>query len=622
VADWTWGGGGQVWRDLLEAVADGIAIVDDGGLLRHVNAALCDLLKRGPDELLRHDPPFPHSAEERRSGLGAILDRARRGEAGAFDLALEDSAGHPVNATVHLAPLPATAPGTGQPIGWVATIKDVTDFLQREQSLRASGELWRSLTENPFEYIMTIDRDYRFTFLNRFAPTEDPASVIGKATPFDFVEPQYQDVMRRTLTDAIERGKAGSYDVYVPALDAWFTTIVGPIYKEGAIMGASMLSRDVTAQRKLELAVGQSQRMEALGRLAGGVAHDFNNLLVPIVTNTQIVRDQLAPDDPNRALLGDAVNAAARAKELVSRVLVFARGASTERQPVQMQTIAEEVLRLLRAGARANVEIVARLDASCPPIAGVPSEVHQIITNLCANAIQALGAQGGRIEVTVRPALSADGKRLVSLVVEDSGPGIDHAIVSKIFEPFFTTRPTGEGTGLGLSIVQAIASRYAGTVSVASPPGQGARFEVLLPAMPEPAVAAPLVAAPAAQTPRRLRIVCVDDDELVSRAIKRGLEGVGHSVMCLQEPRAALDHLRAHAGSVDVVVSDDSMPHLTGVQLAQQLGTIAPALPILLMTGNTANLAAPLPANIKLVLAKPFDTAELNAAILATAGAT
>ena len=114
-------------------------------------------------------------------------------------------------------------------------------------------------------------------------------------------------------------------------------------------------------------------------------------------------------------------------------------------------------------------------------------------------------------------------------------------------------------------------------------------------------------------------VLCVDDDELVSRAIKRGLEGVGHEVICLQEPRAALEHLRVHASSVDLVVSDDSMPHLTGVQLAHLLGAIAPALPILLMTGNTANLAAPLPANVKLVLAKPFDTAELNAAILATA---
>jgi PAS domain S-box-containing protein len=607
-----WGGEAKVWPDLVEAVADGIAVVDDRGLLRHVNSALCTLLKRSRDELLRRAPPFPDSAEERRSGLGALLDRARRGEAGPFDLALEDSAGGAISATVHLAKTP--------PIGYVATIRDVTDSLQREQALRAQGELWRSLTENPFEFVMTIDRDYRFTFLNRYAPSQSPETVIGKATPFDFVEPQYADVMRRTLADAIERGKAGSYDVYVPALDAWFTTIVGPIYKDGAVIGASMLARDVTAQRKLELAVGQSQRMEALGRLAGGVAHDFNNLLVPIVANTQIVRDQLAPDDPNRVLLDDAVSAAARGKDLVSRVLVFARGASTERQPVQMQAITEEVLRLLRTGARANVEIVARLDAGCPPIAGIPSEVHQIVTNLCANAIQALGAQGGRIAVTVQQTVSAEGKPLVSLVVEDNGPGIDHALVPKIFEPFFTTRPTGEGTGLGLSIVQAIASRYAGTVTVASPPGQGARFEVLLPAMPEAAVAAaPRAPAPAIQTARRLRILCVDDDELVSRAIKRGLEGVGHVVICLQEPRAALEHLRVHASSIDLVVSDDSMPHLTGVQLAHQLGTIAPALPVLLMTGNTANLTSPLPANVKKVLAKPFDTAELNAAILATA---
>jgi two-component system cell cycle sensor histidine kinase/response regulator CckA len=612
VPDTVWGGEAQVWRDLVEAVADGIALFDERGILRHVNAALSDLLKRSREELLRSDPPFVDSAEGRRSGLGEMAERVRRGQTGSFDIVLEDKTGRPINASVQLA--------LAQPIGHVATIRDVTEFLQREQSLRAQGELWRSLTENPFEYIMTIDRAYRFTFLNRYAPGQTPETVLGKATPFDFVEPQYADVMRRTLIDAIEHGKGGSYDVYVPALDAWFTTIVGPIYKDRAVIGASMLARDVTAQRKLELAVGQSQRMEALGRLAGGVAHDFNNLLVPIVANTQLVRDQLAPGDPSRVLLDDAIKAAARAKDLVSRILVFARGASTERQPVQIQVIAEEVVRLLRAGARANVEIVADLAADCPPIAGVPSEVHQIVTNLCANAIQALAAEGGRIDVTVRRMTSEEGKPLVALVVQDTGPGIDHTLVSKIFEPFFTTRPTGEGTGLGLSIVQAIATRYAGTVSVVSQPGQGARFEVLLPAMPEASAAAPAPAPrQSPRTERALRILCVDDDELVSRAIKRGLERAGHQVLCLHEPRAALDHLRAQAASVDIVISDDSMPHMTGVQLAHQLGSIAPALPVLLMTGNTANVASPLPANIKQVLAKPFDTAQLNAAILAIA---
>jgi PAS domain S-box-containing protein len=612
VPESSWGNQAHVWPDLIEAIADGIAVFDEQGALRHVNAALCGLLKRSREELLRLDPPFVDSEEGRRAGLAEVAARARRGQAGSFDLVLADKNGQPISASVHLV--------KAGPIGHVATVKDVTEFLQREQSLRAQGELWRSLTENPFEYIMTIDRDYRFTFLNRFAPGQTPEAVIGKATPFDFVEPQYADVMRRTLVDAIERGKAGSYDVYVPAVDAWFTTIVGPIYKDGAVIGASMLARDVTAQRKLELAVGQSQRMEALGRLAGGVAHDFNNLLVPIVANTQLIRDQLAPVDPNRVLLDDAIRAAVRARELVSRILVFARGASTERQPVQIQTIAEEVIRLLRAGARANVEIVASLAADCPPIAGIPSEVHQIVTNLCANAIQALGAQGGRIDVTVRRVVSDEGKPLVALVVQDTGPGIDHALIPKIFEPFFTTRPTGEGTGLGLSIVQAIAARYAGTVTVLSPPGQGARFEVLLPAMPETVATVPAVApTPAPQAPRTLRILCVDDDELVSRAIKRGLERAGHAVLCLHEPRAALDHLRTQASSFDIVISDDSMPHMTGVQLAHQLDSIAPTLPILLMTGNTANVASSLPANIKQVLAKPFDTAQLNAAILATA---
>lgn len=630
------------WRAVVDCISDGVAIVDASGVQCFVNQAFCEMLGYEASELIGATAPFCYWPEEHQEDIRRVLEASLAGDRADAEIVLKRKNGERFPVLVHS----GVVGSDGEVFGYVATVKDITERRRMEQALSLSEQRWRSVAENPFDFVVTIDRDYRYTYVNHTAPGVRAEDLIGKATPFDFMDEKDVGMVREVCERVFRDAQAGSYELYVPSLQAWFVTIVGPIVEHGVVTGVSMLTRDVTSQRHAEQALRQAQRMEALGRLAGGIAHDFNNLLVPIMGNAELLRPALAGNVAAESLLDDVEKAAERARELVSRILLFGREPGIRRERVRLQDLVREVARFIATGAPANVSIHTRIEDGCPPVLGGPGELHQVVTNLCTNAVQALEPNGGTLTLTVdtaalpparavgsspsrgrragstrpqtpREACAENNRPAVRLVVEDNGPGIPEEIQARIFEPFFTTRSVGQGTGLGLSIVHAITTRYGGTVTVESKPGWGARFTVLLPATDAKPEAAHVPEPQASRGHRALRVICVDDEPIVLRWLVHTLERAGHTVKPFSDPIEAAAYLRVHASDVDCVISDETMPELSGTQLASQLEKAAPGLPVLLVSGYPAARTDAVSANVRRRLQKPLRGPALLEAVLA-----
>lgn len=631
-----WEASGEAWRALVDCLSDGVAVVDPSGVQCFVNRALCQMLGYERHELLGAKPPFCYWPEEHRESIDRVFQGALTGAQADAELVLKRKNGERFFALVH----PGVVSSMGQIVGYVAIVKDVSDRRRMEQALRWSEQRWRSVAENPFDFVVTIDRDYRFTYVNHTVPGVRAEDLIGKATPFDYIDRKHHGIVRDVCERAFRDAEPGSYEIYAPSLRRWYSTVVGPIVEEGVVTGASMLTRDVTPQKTAEQALRQAQRMEALGRLAGGIAHDFNNLLVPILGNAELLQRRLTTDAPAKRFLEDIVQAAERAKELVSRILLFGREPAQELEAVRLQELVHEVARFIRAGAPPTVCVETSVDDRCDPVLAVPGELHQVVSNLCTNAVQALGPEGGILKLTLSscelpaetrqedasrtqaslPEADPGARFGVRLVVEDTGPGIAEHVQSRIFDPFFTTRPVGQGTGLGLSIVQAIVTRYGGTVSFENVAPSGARFTVLLPAERTSSGPARRGVPRTEQHAQALRLVCVDDQSLVLRWLTQTLERAGHTVRAFDDPSEAARFLEAHATDVDCVISDETMPGLTGTELARRLQERAPSLPVLLVSGYALVQAGAVPENVKKRLPKPIDAASLLEAVRGAVG--
>jgi len=381
--------------------------------------------------------------------------------------------------------------------------------------------------------------------------------------------------------------------------------------------------RDVTEKRLLEHQLWQAQKMEALGTLAGGIAHDFNNLLASIMGFTELALDDLPGASRARACLDRVLGASLRARELVRQILSFSRRSEHKLRRLLGDAAVGEALKLLEASLDKTIEIAASLDSQATILAD-PSQVHQIVMNLCTNAAQAMHGQGGRLFVrTSAGPLSAEHSarhRLApgeyfALLVEDQGPGIAPDLLSRIFDPFFTTKGPGEGTGLGLAVVHGIVTNMGGAVWAESEPGQGARFHVLLPTQ-----------LGGEERPREVgpedlrgqeRILLVDDEPDILDFCREALTPLGYEVTSHGDPESALAALEQNPRDYDLLITDLNMPRISGLQLADALRPTRPDLPIVLITGFSR--AIPLDRLKSLgafrLLPKPFSTGELALAV-------
>jgi PAS domain S-box-containing protein len=363
----------------------------------------------------------------------------------------------------------------------------------------------------------------------------------------------------------------------------------------GKITNYVAVKRDVTRETELEDQLRQAQKMEAIGTLAGGIAHDFNNLLQAMLGYLQLAQSEVSGDSRAFEFLQEVAGAGERATDLVRQILSFSRQSQKERQPVRVQLVVREALKLLRASLPSTIEVRQSIDSDCGTVLADPTEVHQVLMNLCTNAYHSMRDQGGGLEITLDevdleaeqaariPSLRAG--RHVRLTVRDTGHGMDKATAERVFDPYFTTKMADEGTGLGLATVLGIVKRSGGAITVGSELGEGTTFEVFLPVAQHMAAFKREAVTDVALPIGTERVLFVDDEAAVADLGRKGLQLLGYSVEMHTSSHEALEAFRNAPESFDVVITDQTMPHITGIELAQEILRIRPDTPVILCTG-------------------------------------
>ncbi|MBJ6750867.1 hybrid sensor histidine kinase/response regulator [Geomonas anaerohicana] len=514
----------------------------------------------------------------------------------------------------------------------IATLRMNVERKKAEQEIM----LLASVIEQSKEGLILFDSDGTIQYVNPAIETitgHDAQCVVGRNVAVlgdgdggvELYRSVWDDLTkgeRRSGGHFIQKGKEGEcYEI-----DITFWSISDT---DGEVKNHAALVRDVTHELQLERQLRQAQRMEAIATLAGGIAHDFNNNLASIITCTEMARDDVPPESPLRELLDVVLKSSYRGRKLVKQILTFCCKGEQERQPVQVESIMNECLNLMRPSIPSSITVHAHLEPDLGMIMADPTQIHQIIMNLVTNASHAMRLKGGPLELALENvALDADSLGTpdlppgpyLKLTVKDSGHGMDQKTMEQIFDPFFTTKGHNEGTGLGLSVVHGIVRNHGGGITVSSRPGLGATFEVFLPRIATVQKDA-LLQPEAASMMGTGRILFVDDEEDVVFAGKKMLERLGYQVVTGRDGMEALEIFRADPGAVDLVITDQTMPRMTGIELSRELSAVRSDLPVILCTGlgsgvdRTAQREEAEQAGVREVAFKPLDREEMTAMI-------
>jgi two-component system, cell cycle sensor histidine kinase and response regulator CckA len=588
---------------------DGLSVIDPTGEQIYVNDAMCTMLGFSREELLGKGAPYPYWPVEQLPAIEAAFQRFVAGQSTNFELVFQRKDG--VRFDVMVAPV-TISDATGTVLARYATIKDISELKRLTRSLYESQERWRSIAENPFDFVVLIDRAYRYTYINHTAPGISHESLLGRATPFDFVDASHHDTMRAAFETAFETGRPSSYEVHVPTLDSWYSSIVGPVREHGQVTCLSILTREITDQKRAEQRLRESHKIETLGTLAGGIAHDINNMLTPILAYCDLATRQLPADHAVQLHLQQICAASQRASELVRRILLFSRRQEPSTTTFDLRDIVRDHTAFIRASLPATIELVIDVPDEPSYVVADRAQLGQVLANLATNALHAMQQAGGKLTIAQRP---ADGR--VVLSVTDTGHGMDAETLRRAFDPFFTTKPVGSGTGLGLSIVHGVVREHGGEIEVRSAPGEGAAFLVHLPAAPAPGSATDTARPSPVATKRDLRVLVVDDEPMIAKVASMLLSAEGYVVTAVSSGQAALETFARDPEAFDVVLTDDSMPGMTGTALIGELRRIRPCLACVLMSGRVDDALHHHAASLDplQIVAKPFASESLIKAI-------
>ena len=413
---------------------------------------------------------------------------------------------------------------------------------------------------------------------------------------------QNDDAIFKAMWETLTRGDTWSGRLVNKKKDGSLFTeeaTISPVRDaSGKTINYIAVKRDITQEIKLEARLRQAQKMESIGTLTGGIAHDFNNILGALMGYTELAKDSVAPDSGSHEYLFEIERASVRARDLVSQILAFSRSGDRERKPLRIQPVLEEALKLLSKSIPSTITLTRDISPDCEEILGDATQIHQVIMNLCTNGYQAMHESRGTLavgldEVRVDTGEAAAHKELkeglfVRLTVSDTGRGMNEATTARIFEPYFTTKEVGSGTGLGLASVLGIVTDHGGVIEVSSKPGEGTTFDVYFPIC---ARAGSTTGdgrnddpAPAARGEGE-HILFVDDETPIVNLYRTILEGSGYEITALTSSTEALDLFRADPNRFDAVVTDQTMPRMTGLELTKEILAIRPDIPIVLCTG-------------------------------------
>jgi PAS domain S-box-containing protein len=395
------------------------------------------------------------------------------------------------------------------------------------------------------------------------------------------------------------------------------------------ITGFKGIVRDVTKKKRaeeerkaLDARLNQTQKMEAIGTLAGGIAHDFNNILSAIIGYTELSLLNLTKEGKIRSHLDKVLTASQRAKDLVSQILSFSRQAEIEMRPVHVGLIVNEALKLIRATLPSTIKINKNIAENTGRIMGEPAQIHQVLMNLCTNAAHAMQEKGGKLDVTIEETSILHNSSVyypnlkpgeyIKISVRDTGDGIDPEIKERIFEPFFTTKEKGKGTGMGLSVVHGIVRSHKGDVMFKSEPPNGTTFEVLLPKITQNNMSEYSPNHKRVSTGNE-RILFIDDEESLANLGQQILNHLGYQVTTIVSSTEALKEFRARPDDFDLVITDQTMPNITGMELAREFLRIRPNMPIILCSGYSDQVTKERlkASGIRRYVMKPFAKGEI-----------
>jgi PAS domain S-box-containing protein len=500
---------------------------------------------------------------------------------------------------------------TGVPIRYQGKIqhfgmfRDITERRQVDEKLRETEKKYRELAESLPQVIFEVDAKGNLIYLNQTGYDlfgYRPADFANGFSVLEAFIPEDRERVARDILLNIQGQRLGRQDY--TALKKNGTAFPVGVHASRVMSGQTAtgvrgILMDLTAalqadeeKRKLQVQLQQAQKMEAIGALAGGIAHDFNNILSAIIGYTELAMlDDGAQCCANE--LREALLAANRAKDLVKQILAFSRQTDEERMPVRVSLVAKEALKFLRATIPATIEIKSRIDEKSGAVLANSVELHQIIMNLCTNAVHAIGQNTGVLEIEVQNVqidlaqksdlIDLETGAYIRISVKDTGHGIPPEIIKRIFDPYFTTKEKGVGTGLGLAVVHGIVKKSGGAIKAESEPGKGSAFHIYLPRV--------TLAAPYPPTPPEMarggteRILFVDDEIMLVDIGQKMLERLGYKVVSRTSPIEALELFKIKANDFDLVITDQTMPNMTGDALAQELMNIRPDIPVIICTG-------------------------------------
>ena len=505
------------------------------------------------------------------------------------------------------------------------------------ESEAALEKKYRELFESSHDLVFSSDLNAKFASINQAGErlTGYSRDELLALPPEVLFPEEHLPAYRQWIQQKLAGGESSTFQCELLAKDGRRVPLefsAGLVYEAGKPVGLQGIARDISERKEAERMLRASeerlrhaQQLEAIGTLAGGIAHDFNNILAAILGYAELTSDDIPPGHPARGNLEQILKAGTRARDLVQQILAFSRRLEQDRQPVQWQPILKEALKLLRATLPSTIEIRFHIDPDGGYVMADPAQLHQVFMNLATNAYQALRKQGGTLEVRLSsptftdeeaksvPGLKAGHYALLS--VRDTGLGMSSEVLKRIYDPYFTTKPVGEGSGLGLAVVHGIVQGYGGAIAVDSTPGEGSLFRIYLPCLESKAGKEAKDAFVPAHG--HGRIMFVDDEGSIAELYRKILERLGYQVTTCQNGQAALETYWQDPSSFDLIITDQTMPQMTGVKLAQEIWTISPQMPIIICTGFSEELtiAKAVEMGFSTLLTKPVTTSELSRAV-------
>jgi len=616
------------FRTLVESSYDGIVTADEDERITFVNRRVCEMVGRSEEELLGRsvvDFIVPEHVVRVREGIA----RRRKGVADSYEVALQAASGARVWVQISVSPLPADASG-GR--GSMAVLTDITDRVEADEGLREREERFRAFVEHASDLISTLDREGRMMYqspplqrLLGYAPEE-----LSGRTAFELIHPDDIPAMQAVWEEVLASpDKPISPDLFRfrhadGSWRTWQVTLTN-LLDNPAVNAVLSNGTDVTGREELTAQLAQAQKMEAVGRLAGGVVHDFNNILTVVRSHADLLAMDPTPEAGMEAAreIGRSVD---RAHALTSQLLAFSRHRAIHLEPLDPGPVVRGLEDTLRRLMGERIEYRLSVEEPTWWIRSDANQLEQVLMNLAVNSRDAL-PEGGVIEVTVRnvtrdrPRMGSFGEipsgDYVVIELRDDGVGMSPDTLTHIFEPFFTTKEPGKGTGLGLATVYGIVQRGSGYLDVSSVEGQGSTFRLFFPRTEsEPSSKEPPGAAmdPGERETSGRTILLVEDDEAVRTAVRRILSSRGYQIVEADSGTAALTVAEGLEG-IDLLLTDVVMPGLTGPNLAVRLRERWPDLRAIFMSGYSEEQVQAANAGTGLLINKPFTMDQLLAVV-------